>query len=253
LQVQLRADAATGHVDVVETTPGTAPARVSAHVVQPDGSATQFDVPPSAPGEYAADFPLAGPGTYLVRVAEDGVGEAEAGLPVSYPAEFRQVSPDPTRMDQIARAGGGHVLSVPADAFAGDLPPVTTPLPLQRILLLLAALLLPLEIALRRLRISPRDVWEWLRHPHRVALDLPHWRPDFAAPITRPPWVPGAWKGKPAPPPAVWVARKPEQGLGGHATPGLARDTTTEADEEDALAAATRWLAARRGGSGDHG
>jgi hypothetical protein len=154
-------------------------------------------------------------------------------------------------MDQIARAGGGHVLSSPADAFAGDLSPVTTPLPLQRILLLLAAVLLPLEIALRRLRISPRDVWDWLRHPHAVELDLPRWRPDFAA--QAPTWVPGAWKGKPAPPPAVWVARKPEPGLGGHATPGLARDTSAEADEDDALAAATRWLAARRGSSGDHG
>jgi hypothetical protein len=42
---------------------------------------------------------------------------------------------------------------------------------------------------------------------------------------------------------------------GGHVTPGLARDTTTEngTDEDDALGATLRWLAARRGSTADRG
>ena len=247
VQVSLRADAAEGHVTVTEATPGSAPAPVVAHVVQPDGTGVQLNVPPTAPGEYAASFPLDGSGTYIVRVEEQNVGEAEAGLPVSYPAEFRQVAANPDRMNQIATAGGGHVLYSPADAFANDLAPVTTPLPLQRVLVLIAAILLPLEVGLRRLRISPRDLWDWLRHPHRVDLTLPR----FELPSQSPVWVPGAWKPRPTPPPPVWTAREPS--LGAHATPGLARESNMEAEEESALASASRWLASRRTTTADKG
>src|SRR5205823_8296350 len=136
-------------------------------------------------------FPIGGPGTYIVHVDEqrDGasVATAEAGLPVSYPAEFRQVVSDNRRMEQIASAGGGHVLLAPADAFAADLPPVTSPLPLQRVLILIAAILLPLEVGLRRLRLSPLDILDWLRHPRRVSVGLPRWSPEM--PIQPPAWV----------------------------------------------------------------
>ena len=129
----------------------------------------------------------------------------------------------------------------------------TTPLPLQRLLLLIAAVLLPIEIAMRRLRVSPRDVLEWLRHPRRIALALPRWSPDL--PVQRPAWVPGAW----APP----AERRRRRSVGpsqrahpGQAsvTPGLARDSSPEAtgaSDEDALGATLRWLAARRGDHAD--
>src|SRR5579864_5079438 len=247
LQVSLRADAAEGHITVDEVSPGSAPGSVTAHVVQPGGSAQQLNVPPSAPGEYATSFPLNGAGTYVVRVAEDGVGEAEAGLPVSYPAEFRQVTSDPGRMDQIAAAGGGHILYSPAEAFADDLPPITTPLPLQRVLLLLAAVLLTFDVAIRRLRISFSDLLLWLRHPHAVALALPRWSP---AATPAPSWLPGSSR-RAAPPPPIW--RSGEPSLGGHATPGLARETLVDSEEESALAAASRWLSSHRGTTGDKG
>jgi hypothetical protein len=254
LRVTVRADAATGHVDVQEATPGGSPAQVQAHVALPDGTDQVLDVPATGPGEYGASFRLSGPGTYLVRVDENGVGQAEAGLPVSYPAEFRQVSADTRGMQRIATAGGGHVIYSPADAFATDLAPVTAPLPLQRLLVLFAAILLPLEIGLRRLRVSPGDVWNWLRHPRRLEVSLPHWSAEL--PSQTPAWVPGASGGRPPAAPVVWPKRVVEPKLGGHASPGLAREananSTTEG-EDDALGEAMRWLAARRGSSGDSG
>jgi uncharacterized membrane protein len=253
LRVSVRADAATGHIDVQEATPSGSPGQVQAHVAQPDGSDQVIDVPATGPGQYGASFPLSGPGTYLVRVDEAGVGQAEAGLPVSYPAEFRQVTADTRRMQQIATAGGGHVIYSPADAFANDLAPVTTPLPLQRVLVLIAAILLPLDIGLRRLRLSPSDLVAWLRHPHRLDVGLPRWAPDL--PTQAPAWVPGATRSRRAAPPVVWPKRSPESNLGGHASPGLARGdaATATSDDDDALGEALRWLAARRGSSGDRG
>ncbi|MBV9577807.1 MAG: VWA domain-containing protein, partial [Chloroflexi bacterium] len=256
LRLSLRADAATGQLDVVEATPSGSPGQVQAHVVQPDGSDQTLDVPATGPGEYGTSFPLAGPGTYLVRVDEAGVGQAEAGLPVSYPAEFRQVTADTHRMQQIATAGGGSVIYSPADAFAANLAPVTTPLPLQRGLVLIAAILLPLEVGLRRLRLSPADVWAWVRRPHRLDLSLPHWAPEL--PVQTPAWAPGAARSRPPAPPVVWPNRTTEPLGGGHASPGLARDQSADAqssqsDEDDALGEAMRWLAARRGSHGDRG
>jgi Mg-chelatase subunit ChlD len=257
LRLAVRADASSGHIDVQEATPSGAAGDVHVHVAQPDGTDQVFDVPATGPGEYGASFPLNGPGTYLIRVDEPGVGLAEAGLPVSYPAEFRQVSADTRRMQQIATAGGGHIIYAPADAFANDLAPVTTPLPLQRTLVLIAAILLPIEIGLRRLRLSPSEILSWLRHPRRFDVSLPSWTGDLAAPSGG--WVPGASRSRSHPPasPVVWPKRS-DPNLGGHASPGLARDAhpTAEADasrEDDALGEAMRWLAARRGSTGDRG
>src|SRR5207237_6250830 len=112
-----------------ELTPAASAGDVHAHVAQPGGDLLEVSLAPTAPGEYAASFPIAGPGTYVVRVDEhrDGasVGTAESGLPVSYPAEFRQVVPDVHRMERIAAAAGAHVLGSPADALAQDPLPVT--------------------------------------------------------------------------------------------------------------------------------
>ena len=254
LRLSVRADAVSGHVTVDEAAPAGTPAQVRAHVAQPGGDSLELQLAASAPGRYEGTFPMAGAGTYLVRVdaQRDGaaLGSAEAGLPVAYPAEFRQVTADTRRLEQITRAGGGHVLPSPADAFADDLAPITTPLPLQRVLLLIAALLLPVDIALRRLRVSPADFVDWLRHPHRLAVALPRWSPEL--PTQTPVWVPGAWRARRTPPPTLRRIGA-ETSLSSTVTPGLARQTDVdgEADADDALGATLRWLAARRGSRGD--
>jgi hypothetical protein len=259
LRLTVRSDAEAGHITVDESGPSPAVGTVRAHVAQPGGEPLEVTLAPTGPGEYSAAFPLGGPGTYIVRVDEqrDGasVGAAEAGLPVSYPAEFREVTPDTRRMQQIASAGGGHVLYTPEEAFGADLPPVSTPLPLQRILVLIAAVLLPIEVGIRRLRVSVFDLLEWLKHPRRldVAVSLPRWAPEL--PVQAPAWVPGLNRARPAPSSAAWTKRAAEQVLSAHVTPGLARETAIdgEGEEDDALGATLRWLASRRGSSGDRG
>jgi hypothetical protein len=252
LRLTVRSDGQTGHVAVDEAEVGRGVAQIQAHVAQPDGAPLEIEVPPTAPGRYEASFPLNGAGAYIVRVEgqRDGepLGVAEAGLAAAYPAEFRRVTPDNRRMDQIARAGGGHTLVAPRGAFAGDLPPLTTPLPLQRLLLVIAVLVLVVDVAVRRLRLAPRDAWDWLRHPRRIALEAP-WTRAGLRPAA---WMPGAWTTRRAPPPAPVV--RPfysETILSAQATPRLAREADTGDEEDpDALGATLKWLAARRGNTG---
>jgi hypothetical protein len=252
LNVQLRAAAETGYVTVEEPA-GTGPSSIEARVAMPNGQAVQAALSGTAPGRYEGEFSLAGPGVYLVRVQQRREGEvvaaSDAGLAVSYPSEFRRVSADPARMDQIALAGAGQALALasPAAAFADNLAPVSSPIPLERTLLALAALLLPIDIAIRRLRVSPAEALALLRHPRMF---LRAFRvPGRAAPAPtyeRPSWVPGAPR-RAAPPPV----RRP---LGGQvptsssATPAAARQTEdgTAPSDDDALAETLRWLASRR-------
>ena len=252
LRLSVRSDGATGHVTASETTPSNTPGDVRAHIVQPDGSSVEVALPATAPGEYGGIVPARGC-WHVPRPRGRGQRSvrAEAGLPVSYPAEFRQVTADTRRLEQIAAAGGGHVLATPAGAFANDLPPLTTPVPLQRLLVLAAAILLPLEMAIRRLRISPMDIALWLRHPHGLSFQMPSLRPSV--PEQSPAWLPGMLRRRPAPRTVSWSKAPSEQPLGAHVTPGLARESSLETDEDDALAAATAWLRARRPTGGDRG
>ena len=116
------------------------------------------------------------------------------------------------------------------------------------LLLIVAAVLLPVDVALRKLRLSPADLLEWLRHPRRVTVRLPGWSPEL--PTQMPSWAPGKWSARRTPPAPLRRIRA-EPSFRSQVTPGLARETQVdgEADEDDALGATLRWLAARRGGS----
>lgn len=252
LQVAVRPGPDNAHVSVEQTQPGASLDHVQARVAQPGGAPLEVPLAATAPGRYEGEFPLAGPGMYVVRAEAQGqdgaTAAAEVGLPVAYAAEFHQVSADPRRMQQIARAGGGHVLDSPAAAFADDLPPASSPLPLEHWLLVLAAVLLPLDVALRRLRVTPSDVLEWLRHPRRLGLRMPD--RDTGPALAYSGWLPGRAPRRRGPPPRP--VPRPEPGvLRSHVTPGLARDSDEDVSEEDALAATLRWLVERRGERGD--
>jgi hypothetical protein len=89
---------------------------------------------------------------------------------VPYSPEYLPSSGDANLLPSIAAAAGGKVLSTPADAFAGHAPPVRARLPLWPALLALAAALLPLDIASRRLLFSAGDIRElWQRITSRFA------------------------------------------------------------------------------------
>lgn len=256
LQVSLRATPASGHI-TVETASSLQPQGLNVHARLAQPGQAALDVPLSAtgPGRYEGEFPVGGPGTYLMRVSADrdgvAVAAADAALPVSYAAEFRRVSADTGRMTQIARAGGGSVLSLdePVSTFAQNLAPVTSPLPLQRLLLLLAAILLPIDVALRRLRMSWAEITDWARKPHPIAvsLALPRWR--GSAEVLRPPtWLPGMHARAANAPPPVRLLSSIDAITSAPVTPALARDADPESLDEDALAETLRWLAARRRG-----
>lgn len=145
---------------------------VEAHLAGPDGANLTVPLVQSAAGHYRAAVDLPAEGAYLVRlVGRDAagaiVGAQTAGLVVPYSPEYADPADQPTdpRLFRLAEATGGRVLDDPSRAF-DPVQGVTRATDLWPWLFLLAALLFPLDVAVRRLKLSRADLAlaaAWLR------------------------------------------------------------------------------------------
>jgi uncharacterized membrane protein len=143
----------------VPTDVGSDP-RVVAHVAGP-GVHADLTMQPTAPQRYAASFSTTAQGSYFVTVRAVGrraAASGEGGLVLSYPAEYRSVGTDARFLRALASAGGGSLIRSPSQVWKDSLAPVYADQSLGIALLILAALLLPLDIALRRFTVTRRDL-----------------------------------------------------------------------------------------------
>ncbi len=147
---------------------------LSANVIAPDGTTQAVEMVQSAPGRYEANFTPDQQGAYLIRVAgaegaNVSIGET-AGWVLTYSPEYKlpdnpeagqnmltqlalisgQCQPDETNTLDLADC----FASDPAEAFSHDQLARNVTSPTWPYLLLLATLLLPFDIAVRRLVIS---------------------------------------------------------------------------------------------------
>jgi hypothetical protein len=137
----------------VEGAPGDASAL--AHVVKPDGQGSDVPLAETAPGRFEGDVPTTEVGAYLMRVEVSAghrvLDAATAGVAVAYSPELRFIGTDLALLRQMASAGGGAVLTSARQALSEPVPPVNVAQSLAEWLLALAVVLLPLDVALRRL------------------------------------------------------------------------------------------------------
>ncbi|BDG60846.1 VWA domain-containing protein [Caldinitratiruptor microaerophilus] len=139
-------------------------------VIGPGGQRQEVEMRPAGPGTYRAALAGLEPGAYVARAVQEAPGgltlRAEAGWVMPYPAEFRETGVDRARLERIARAGGGRVLTDPAALHAERPAPVRAPWPLGPALLAAGALLWFVDVAGRRLVLTAEDraaALAWLR------------------------------------------------------------------------------------------
>jgi uncharacterized membrane protein len=139
-----------------------------AHVIGPDGQSQDIDLTPAGPGHYRGPIHTGVSGAYVVEVTQDGAQPltGETGWVAPYPAEFRQVGIDPTFLQQVAAAGGGRVLDDARQAARPAEHPTSARWPAWPVLVILAALTWPLEIASRRF--TPPPVGFSIRRPRMI-------------------------------------------------------------------------------------
>jgi uncharacterized membrane protein len=145
--------------------------RTVLRLVSPDLEPTQTILEQVGPGRYAGTVRADEPGAYLVRVAQTfedagGTDAASRTLGVVSPAadEYRRLGVDADALRSYAAAGGGRALPLVPDAEGTDAGPWTHdieasafPTPIWPGLLLLAIVLVPFDVGVRRVALSLAD------------------------------------------------------------------------------------------------
>ncbi|MBN1285912.1 MAG: VWA domain-containing protein [Anaerolineae bacterium] len=152
---------------------------LTARVIDPELKALDIQLDQVAPGRYEGVFAPTAEGAYFIgvagvagQVAEPGAQDGAATVPqtimqttgwvLSYSPEYRALDADFSSLERIAALTGGRALEQPSQAFDHNLVAQRAPTPLWPWLLLAVVVLLPFDIAVRRLVISRSD-WERIR------------------------------------------------------------------------------------------
>ncbi len=142
------------------TTAGQDDLTVTATLIGGDGSRREVRLTQVAPNQYQARLESPNPGTYLVQIAgargDRVVVQETAGMVVPYSSEYRSAQANPGLLAELASTTGGRFVNDPAEVF-DRLNWVFSAQEIGLPLLLLALILLPVDIALRRLMVRRSD------------------------------------------------------------------------------------------------
>jgi uncharacterized membrane protein len=133
-----------------------------ATVVRPDLTSTEVPLQQVAPGVYEAPLGMLDPGAYALRVIQTKPGETALGrtlgLVAETPAEYRLLGTNDRLLAALRNATGGRQLQAPAEAWRHDLRASAAATDLWPLLLLIALLLWPIDVALRRVSVTRREL-----------------------------------------------------------------------------------------------
>jgi len=142
----------------------------NARIVGPDLAAHSADLTQVAPGVYEAPLGSLDPGAYAIRLTQTKPGSEPLGRTVGLvaptSAEYRLLGTNDAFLGALRSATGGHEVALATDIWRHDLTSTDRFTELWPLLLVLALLLWPLDIALRRVSIGRRELAgarAWLR------------------------------------------------------------------------------------------
>ncbi len=172
----------TGYVDGLDLRLSVTPAGVG------QGASQTVTLIQRAPGRYEGYFTPAGRSTLLLRLHGDR--DLVAGWAAPTPLEY--IPGDAlAAVARLTMQGGGGVRE-PTEVFVHNLRGRTREQPLAPLLILIAALLWPVDIAWRRLALTREDirrlfvmVWERVRRLRRGPRPVPEVPPTLAATLRR--------------------------------------------------------------------
>jgi Ca-activated chloride channel family protein len=133
----------------------------SAVVVGPDFNPTEVNLNQIAPGVYEVPLGEIDSGAYGVRITQTRPGTTPLGRTVGLvaptAAEYRLLGANEPFLTALRSATGGSEIVTPEDPWVHDLKTTARSTDLWPLLLILALLLWPLDIALRRVAIGRRE------------------------------------------------------------------------------------------------
>jgi uncharacterized membrane protein len=134
----------------------------TASIVGPDLEPATVSLVQVAPGVYEAPLGEIDPGAYAVRVTQTRPGSSPlgrtVGLVAQTAAEYRHLGANEPFLASLRTATGGSVVTTPLDPWRHDLTATDRFTALWPFLLVLALLLWPIDIALRRMSLGRREL-----------------------------------------------------------------------------------------------
>ncbi|HXH60287.1 MAG TPA: VWA domain-containing protein, partial [Fimbriimonadaceae bacterium] len=135
-------------------------------VSTPSGESRDVKLTQEAPGVFKGRFPAEELGSYIVSVAEKGAGGetrvSSSGFSIPYPPEYQYQALNSPLLEGMASVTGGESLTKPIDALREVPHPGFSIRDLWLQFLLLAAVLLPFDIGVRRLALPLAEMWSKL-------------------------------------------------------------------------------------------
>jgi uncharacterized membrane protein len=144
--------------------------QTSAIVLDSKGGRIPLTLRQTGPGKYRGQFNTDNAGAYLINVsyaggpAEERVeGTLQAAVCVPYPREFRDVSDNAAKLEQLRQRTGGRVLTFDDPTVTDLFEKTGTPIPLSPrdvwdLMAIIGACLFLIDVAARRLSIDPNKV-----------------------------------------------------------------------------------------------
>lgn len=164
-QVQVHQTGAKGVIEIKAFDTLGNPIQNSAaalHVAGPNGASTELKLSQIGPGTYTSEFAANDIGSYIVTVAEsDGTGSkvSSTGFSIAYPAEYRSSRPNKPLLARMAEASQGQELSRPEQSLRPISNPGESISELWPAFLLIGAVLLPFDVAVRRIALPWGEIW----------------------------------------------------------------------------------------------
>lgn len=170
LDVRVEEDPSGGARVVVEARGVEAPLALRARALAPDGTARPLDLVQTGPGRSEAPLENPTPGAWLVQVADPESRRVAVGTwSLPYSPELARLGPDAGFMASLAASGSGAAEPSAASVFQAPDRPARVSRALWPWLLALALLVLPLDVACRRVFL-PEGWWgRWRGRPARPA------------------------------------------------------------------------------------
>lgn len=132
-------------------------------VVGPSMKASQLAIEQTGPGRYEATFDAREVGSYVVNVVrrdQDQTSPDVSVITIPYPPEYKDIAPNTALLKRIASETRGRYDSEASEVFTEAFRRSRAYTDLWRLLVILAAILLPLDVAVRRLVITPEQLVE---------------------------------------------------------------------------------------------
>jgi hypothetical protein len=133
-----------------------------AGVTDPTFQVRELGLQQTAPGVYETELGILEPGAYALRFLQTKPGETPLARTVMLvaptPAEYRLLGTNERLLAALRGATGGRELEAGVDAWRHDLGTTTAATDMLPWLLLLALLLWPLDVAVRRVSVSRGDL-----------------------------------------------------------------------------------------------